>query len=43
MPLEMRLGHGTEIALDSFAYAVALVWLLVPRRDAEAASARTAS
>jgi len=43
MPLEMRLGHGTEIALDSFVYALALVWLLVPRREGERDSAGSAS
>jgi hypothetical protein len=41
MPLEMRLGHGIEIALDSFAYALALVWLLVPRREGETQSEGT--
>lgn len=30
-PTVMRLGHGLEIGADSFAYAAALVFLLVPR------------
>jgi len=31
-PPVMRVGHGLEIAADSFAYAAALVFLLLPRR-----------
>jgi hypothetical protein len=30
-PTVMRVGHGLEIGADSFAYAAALVFLLVPR------------
>lgn len=30
-PAVMRLAHGTEITLDSFAYAGVLVWLLTKR------------
>lgn len=37
-PTVMRVGHGLEIAADSFAYAAALVFLLVPRRSEKAVS-----
>ena len=32
MPADMRLAHSIEIGFDSFVYAAALVWLLVPKR-----------
>jgi hypothetical protein len=31
-PPVMRVGHGLEVAADSFAYAAALVFLLLPRQ-----------
>lgn len=33
MPADMRLAHSIEIGFDSFVYAAALVWLLVPKRE----------
>jgi len=32
MPDILRIAHGLEITVDSFAYAGLLVWLIVPRR-----------
>ncbi len=33
MPADMRLAHSIEIGFDSFVYAAALVWLLVPKGE----------
>jgi hypothetical protein len=35
MPLSVRFPHTLEILADEFVYAVALVWLLVPRRPVQ--------